>query len=95
MCAGAAACACAAVAVGLVYIPIMTRITRAVGLGLLAEGELLQLEKSFDVDVSFGLDREINREGLVRSGSSSNSTETLMRLNSVENFITIWLSFRK
>ena len=31
----------------------------------------------------------ITQEGPVQSGSSSNSTETLMRLNCVENFITI------
>ena len=37
----------------------------------------------------------ITQEGLVKSGSSSNSTETLLRLNCVENFIVIGLSFQK
>ena len=37
----------------------------------------------------------ITQEGIVELGSSSNSTEIFMRLNCVENFITIWLSFRK
>ena len=37
----------------------------------------------------------ITQEGLVQSGSSSNSTETLLRLNCVENFIVIGLSFQK
>src|SRR3984957_17400794 len=37
----------------------------------------------------------ITQEGLVQSGSSSNSTEILMRLNCVENFMTIGLFFQK
>ena len=37
----------------------------------------------------------ITQEGLVQSGSSSNSTKTLLRLNCVENFIVIGLSFQK
>ena len=38
---------------------------------------------------------EITQEGIVQSGSSSNSAEILLRLNCVENFIVIGLSFQK
>ena len=38
---------------------------------------------------------EITQEGLVQSGSSSKSTDTLLRLNCVENVILIGLSFQK